>query len=156
MKKKSFSIKEAKIILEKYCIYQERSHKEVIDKLKKINIIPEAIDQIVSSLIQENFLNESRFAKSFSRGKFRIKNWGKKRIIFYLKRHKISEYNINNALKEIDEVDYINTLNKLSEKVWDSTKGHKIVTRKKKFISALKYRGWENNLIYEKLNEILN
>ena len=73
-----------------------------------------------------------------------------------MKRHKISEYNINNALKEIDEVDYIKTLNKLSEKVWDSTKGHKIVTRKKKFISALKYRGWENNLIYEKLNEILN
>ena len=83
MKNKSFSIKEAKTILEKYCIYQERSHKEVIDKLKKINIIPEAIDQIVSSLIQENFLNESRFAKSFSRGKFRIKNWGKKRIIFF-------------------------------------------------------------------------
>ena len=98
MEKKSYSINEAQKLLENYCAYQERSHKEVVEKLKKINIIQIGIDQIVGNLIQNNYLNESRFAKSFARGKFRIKNWGKKRIIFQLKQHQISDYNIKIAV----------------------------------------------------------
>ena len=78
MKYKSFSIKEAQNKLEKYCAYQERSHKEVVEKLKKINMASIDIDQIVGSLIQRNYLNENRFAKSFTRGKFKLKSWGKK------------------------------------------------------------------------------
>ena len=75
MKKKSFSIKEAQKSLEHYCSYQERSHKEVVNKLREINIISIGIDQIVGDLIQNNYLNETRFAQSFARGKFRIKSW---------------------------------------------------------------------------------
>ena len=152
MKKQSLSIKEVQKKLEHYCAYQERSHRQVIDKLKEINII--AIDQIVSDLIQNNYLNENRFAKSFTRGKFRIKSWGKKRIIFELKRHQVSDYNIKNALQEISETDYIETLNKLSKKVWKSSKGNILSKRKIKFISALQYRGWETDLIYDQLNKM--
>ena len=154
MKKESLSIKEIQKKLEHYCAYQERSHKEVIKKLKEINIIPIAIDQIVSDLIQKNYLNENRFAKIFTKGKFRIKNWGKKRIIFELKRHQVSDYNIKNALQEISETDYIETLNKLSKKVWKSSKGNILSKRKIKFISALQYRGWETDLIYDQLNKM--
>lgn len=153
MEKKSYSINEAQKLLENYCAYQERSHKEVVEKLKKINIIQIGIDQIVGNLIQNNYLNESRFAKSFARGKFRIKNWGKKRIIFQLKQHQISDYNIKIALQEIDEVQYIETLNLLSEKIWKSSKESILSKRKIKFISALQYRGWEVNLIYAQLNK---
>ena len=152
MKKKSYSINEAQKLLETYCAYQDRSHKDVKDKLKSINIIPVGIDQIISDLIQDNYLNENRFAKSFARGKFRIKNWGKKRIIFQLKyNHQVSDYNIKNAIKEIDEDDYINTFLKLSQKIWESTNGSETLTRKRKYISALKYRGWEEGLIFDQL-----
>ncbi len=154
MKNKSYSINDAQKILENYCAYQDRSHKEVIEKLRKINIIPIGIDQIISGLIQDNYLNETRFAKSFARGKFRIKSWGKKRITFQLKHHQVSDYNIKIALEEIDEVEYIKTLNKLSEKIWSSSIGNSLSNRKMKFISALQYRGWEINLIYDQLNEI--
>lgn len=154
MKNKSYSINDAQKILENYCAYQDRSHKEVIEKLRKINIIPIVIDQIISGLIQDDYLNETRFAKSFARGKFRIKSWGKKRITFQLKHHQVSDYNIKIALEEIDEVEYIKTLNKLSEKIWSSSIGNSLSNRKMKFISALQYRGWEINLIYDQLNEI--
>jgi len=152
VKKQSLSIKEVQKKLEHYCAYQERSHRQVIDKLKEINII--AIDQIVSDLIQNNYLNENRFAKSFTRGKFRIKSWGKKRIIFELKRHQVSDYNIKNALQEISETDYIETLEILSKKIWKSSKGNILSKRKTKFISALQYRGWETDLIYDQLNKM--
>tara|TARA_B100000780_G_scaffold8815_1_gene6308 strand:+ start:1561 stop:2031 length:471 start_codon:yes stop_codon:yes gene_type:complete len=154
VKNKSYSINDAQKILENYCAYQDRSHKEVIEKLRKINIIPIGIDQIISGLIQDDYLNETRFAKSFARGKFRIKSWGKKRITFQLKHHQVSDYNIKIALEEIDEVEYIKTLNKLSEKIWSSSIGNSLSNRKMKFISALQYRGWEINLIYDQLNEI--
>ena len=74
--KKTYSFDEAQILLENYCAYQERCHKEVTDKLKNMRMIPEAIDNIIVHLIQHNYLNEQRFAKAFTRGKFRIKKWG--------------------------------------------------------------------------------
>ncbi|MBO6881940.1 MAG: RecX family transcriptional regulator, partial [Winogradskyella sp.] len=74
--KKYYSVQEATAKMEHYCAYQERCHKEVVDKLKSMKMIPEAIDQIVGHLIQENYLNEERFAKAFARGKFQIKKWG--------------------------------------------------------------------------------
>ena len=77
---KHFSVQEATKKMERYCAYQERCHKEVTEKLRNMKMIPEAIDQIVGHLIQENYLNEERFAKSFARGKINIKKWGKNRI----------------------------------------------------------------------------
>ena len=92
---KAYSLEEAKRKLESYCAYQERCHKDVVEKLRGMKMIPEAIDQIATHLIQENYLNEERFARSFARGKFNIKKWGS---IFHLECvvfiHKMCKYSM--------------------------------------------------------------
>ncbi|WP_298513535.1 regulatory protein RecX [uncultured Kordia sp.] len=155
MKNDSYSITEAKIKLQQFCAYQDRCHKEVVEKLQKMNMIPEAIDLIVSELIQDNFLNEERFAKSFARGKFRIKKWGRLRIVRELKFRNISKYNIDTALKEIAEDAYVSTLNELAVKRAKAVKETNPLKRKKKIADYLLYRGWESHLVYEKINELV-
>ena len=105
------TISDAKKKLEHYCAYQERCHDEVIQKLRNMALDSNEIDEVIVHLIENNFLNEERFACCFARGKFRIKNWGKIRIINELKSRNISQYNVNQALKEIEENDYITTFN---------------------------------------------
>ena len=131
-KTESFTLDEAKKKIENYCAYQDRCHKEVANKLREMGMIPRAIDQIIGHLIQENFLNEERFAKSYARGKFNIKKWGKKRIVNELKMRDISKYNITSALKEIDENEYLNTLNLLAEKKLKAIREKNIQKRRKK------------------------
>ncbi|WP_046757706.1 regulatory protein RecX [Kordia jejudonensis] len=155
MEKKSYSVTEAKIKLQQFCAYQDRCHKEVVEKLQQMNMIPAAIDVIVSELIQDNFLNEERFAKSFARGKFRIKKWGRLRIVRELKLRDISKYNIDTALKEIDETEYLKTLDDLAKKRNASIKETNPFKRKKKIADYLFYRGWEAHLVYEKINELV-
>ena len=152
---KSYSLDEAQKLLENYCAYQERCHKEVVDKLKKMRMIPEAIDIIVVHLITHNFLNEERFAKAFARGKFRIKKWGKNRIVRELKFRQISKYSIESALKEIDLDDYYNTLHELTLKRIAQVNEKNFYKKKKKVADYLFYRGWESNLVYDKLNELI-
>ena len=152
---KSYSLDEALKLLENYCAYQERCHKEVIDKLKKMRMIPEVIDNIVVHLITHNFLNEERFAKAFARGKFRIKKWGKNRIVSELKFRQISKYSIESALKEIDLDDYYKTLHELTLKRIAQVNEKNYYKKKKKVADYLLYRGWESHLIYEKLNELI-
>ena len=77
---KSYTIEEALAKLQKYCAYQDRCHKEVEQKLKQMRMIPEAIERIIVDLIQDNHLNEERFAKAYVRGKFNIKKWGKVQV----------------------------------------------------------------------------
>ena len=113
---KSYTLEEAKRALERYCVYQDRCHKEVISKLYDCNMIPETHDIIIVHLIQHDFLNEERFSKSYARGKFRIKKWGKVRIVRELKFRNISAYNVKTALKEIEESDYFSTFNALALK----------------------------------------
>ena len=151
---KTYSVTEATRKLEYYCAYQERCHKEVVQKLKEMRMIPEAIDQIVTHLIQENYLNEERFAQSFARGKFSIKKWGRIRIVNELKQRNISRFNIKTALKEIDESEYLNTLDELSQKRLTQIKEVNVQKKKKKLIDYLLYRGWESNLVYEKVNSL--
>ncbi|MFK7747829.1 MAG: regulatory protein RecX [Kordia sp.] len=155
MEKKSYSVTEAKVKLQQFCAYQDRCHKEVVEKLQKMNMIPEAIDLIVTELIQDNFLNEERFARSFARGKFRIKKWGRLRIVRELKFRNISKYNIDAGLKEIEEVDYLNTLDELARKRTNAVKEANPFKRKKKIADYLFYRGWESHLVYEKINELV-
>ena len=151
----SYTVKEATKKLESYCAYQERCHKDVIDKLRVMHMIPETIDQIVSQLIQDNFLNEERFSKSFARGKFRIKKWGKNRIVNELKRRAISKYNINSALAEIDDDVYLETLDTLAKKRLEAIKETNLQKRKRKLADYLLYRGWESNLVYGKIQELI-
>ena len=105
-------------------------------------------------LIENNFLNEERFACCFARGKFRIKNWGKIRIINELKSRNISQYNVNQALKEIEENDYITTFNSLSETIWSSIIEKNKLKKRKKFCDYLFRKGFESHLIYEKVKEL--
>lgn len=118
-------------------------------------MIPEAIDQIMVHLIQENYLNEERFAKAFVSGKFRIKKWGKNRIVRELKFREISKYSIEIALNEINEEDYLNTLDDLILKRIDQVNEQHKFKKRKKVADYLLYRGWESHLIYEKLNDYI-
>lgn len=155
MTHKSFTVDEAKARMESYCAYQERCHQEVRNRLYQMRIIPEAIDHIITHLIEHNYLNETRFAQAFARGKFRTKSWGKNRIISELKRRDISSYTITIALKEIPEEDYRQSFEELTQKRLNQLSGEKDLQKKRrKLADYLFYRGWEPELVYEKINEI--
>jgi regulatory protein len=108
------SFLEAKTQLEYYCVYQERCHNEVEQKLKTLNVSQNDFEAVIIHLIEHDFLNETRFTCSYARGKHRIKKWGKRRIVNELKVRNISTYNINLALKEIDETAYLETFHALA------------------------------------------
>lgn len=152
---KAYSVTEATKKLEAYCAYQERCHKEVVQKLKDMNMIPEAVDLIINHLIQENYLNEERFAQSFARGKFKIKKWGRNRIVNELKQRQISRFNIKTALQEIDDTVYLETLDALAKKRLQQITETNIQKKRKKLADYLLYRGWEPHLVYEKLKELV-
>ncbi len=151
---KFYTLHEATKKLESFCAYQERCHTEVIQKLKNMRMIPEAIDVIVTHLIQENYLNEERFAVSFARGKFRIKKWGRNRIKLELKKREISKYNINKALKEINNSEYLETFNLIAEKKAALITEQNTQKQRKKLTDYLLYRGWESNLVYAKVMDL--
>ncbi|HSD15560.1 MAG TPA: regulatory protein RecX [Flavobacterium sp.] len=151
---KTSTVEEAKRKLEYYCSYQDRCHYEVTEKLKSLNMIPQAIDLIIVHLIANNFLNEERFAVSFARGKHNIKKWGKVRIVNELKFRQISKYNIEKALKEISAEEYLGNFHDIAEKQWESIKERSIPKKKKKFCDFLTRKGYESNLIFEKLNDL--
>lgn len=151
----SYTLKEATKKLEHYCAYQERCHKEVVSKLREMRMIPEATDQIIVHLIDNNYLNEERFAQSFARGKFNIKKWGRKRITLELKQRSISRFNIKTALKEIDESAYLETFDILAEKRLAQISETNFLKRRKKLADYLLYRGWESDLVYAKIKELV-
>ena len=155
IKKRTYTVDEAKKKLEYYCAYQERCHKEVKQKLQKMNMIPEAIDVIIVHLIKHNFLNEERFTKAFVRGKFNIKKWGKYRLTLELKKKDISKANINQAINEIEDENYYKTFNDLAEKHFLTLTDKNKFKKKKKLVDYLLYRGWESHLVYEKASELI-
>lgn len=153
-KRKSYTVAEAQKKLEYYCAYQERCHLEVIAKLKTLGMISSVIDEIVSELIKANYLNETRFTQSFVRGKFRIKKWGKNRILRELKIRDISTFNIKLGMKEISDDSYQKTFYELFEKRRREVKQLTKTEQKKKIFSYMSYRGWENSKVYEALRDL--
>ena len=151
---KSYTVKEATLKLMQYCAYRDRSHKEVEDKLREMRMIPAACEQIIVQLMQENFLNEERFARSFVRGKFRIKKWGRIKIKQELKFREISAPLIKIALTEIDEKEYFKTLTTLAEKKNTLLKEKDPFKKRKKLGSYLLQKGYESALIFEVLDNI--
>lgn len=151
---KSYTLAQAQKKLEYYCAYQERCHKEVIAKLRTLGMIPSVIDKIISELIKANYLNETRFTQSFVRGKFRIKKWGKNRILQELKVRDISSFNIKLGMKEISDDNYQKTFYELFEKRRREVKQLTKTEQKKKIFSYMSYRGWENSKIYEALRDL--
>ncbi len=145
---------EAKLKLENYCAYQERCHLDVQKKLRELNVFQNDADEIIVHLINHNYLNEERFACSFARGKNRIKHWGKVRIVNELKSRHISQTNINRALKEIDQQDYHQGFDALSERHWQSIREPNPLKKRKKFCDFLLRKGYESDLIYEKVKSL--
>ena len=152
--KKTYNVDEALAKLQRYCAYQDRCHKEVAQKLKDMQMIPQASEQIITTLIEENFLNEERFAMAFVRGKFKIKKWGRRRLISELKQRNISNYLVNKALGQISDMEYKTTFEALAHKKANSLKGGSVLKKKKKLADYLLYRGWESHLVYEKINQL--
>ncbi|WP_294962041.1 regulatory protein RecX [uncultured Flavobacterium sp.] len=150
----TFTIKEALQKLEHFCAYQERCHDEVVAKLNTLKMTRDEIDSIVVQLIEGNFLNETRFACSFARGKHRIKHWGKIRITNELKARNISSTNITLALKEISAEEYFETFENLAERCWNSISENNLLKKRKKFCDYMLRRGYESGLVYEKVKEL--
>ena len=152
--KKSYTVDEALSKLQKYCSYQDRCHKEVEQKLKEMQMISEASDQIIMALIEGDYLNEERFALAFVRGKFKIKKWGRHRLTSELKQRNISKYLIDKALKQISEAAYKASFDSLAHKKVASIIGVSAFKKKKKLADYLLYRGWESSMVYEKVNQV--
>ena len=151
---KNFTLNQAQLKLEAYCSYQERCHQEVVQKCYELKMKSNEVDAIVVLLIENNFLNEERFARSFARGKHRIKSWGKIRIVNELKQRHISQPNIKCALTEISEAEYQDTFDKLTQRHWETIRETNVLKKKKKFCDYVLRKGWESNLVYEKLKEL--
>ena len=154
MDKKSFTLSEAIQKLEHYCAYQERCHQEVAQKLYSLGVYSDDADKIIVHLISHNYLNEERFAQAFARGKHRIKHWGRSRIINELKQRGISQYNITTALKEVSPDEYDETFNSTAQRHWESIHESDKMKKRKKFCDFLLRKGFESDLIYEKLKEL--
>ena len=152
--KKSFTVDELQSKMEHYCVYQDRCHQEIERKMKEYQMIPEAKEKILLHLMRHDFLNEERFYKSFARGKFRIKNWGKQRIIRELKIKNISSYNIKTALKEIDEELYVKTIEKIAISKNNTIKESNLFKKKKKIYDYLYRKGYESSLILETISKL--
>ncbi len=148
------SVKEAIQKIEHFCAYQERCHEEVVSKLRSMRMDLGEIDQIMVYLIAENFINEERFACSFARGKHRIKHWGRIRIINELKCKNISQTLINTALKEISLEEYLETFHTIAQRHWETIRDTNTLKKRKKFCDYLLRRGFESNLVYDKVKEL--
>lgn len=146
--------KEALLKLEHFCVYQERCHAEVVSKLYSLKMTSDESEQIIVQLIENNFLNETRFACSFARGKHRMKQWGTIRITNELKARQISPTNITIALKEISPEEYDTTFQQLSERCWENLREKDVLKKRKKFCDYMLRRGFESFLVYDKVKEL--
>jgi regulatory protein len=142
--------------MEYYCAYQERCYKEVEEKLYSYAVTSSEKEAILTHLIEQNYINEERFAQSFVRGKHNYKLWGKNRIINELKFRNISSRIIEIALKELPETTYLSNFHTLAEKNWENSTERKGQKKNKKFVDFLLRKGYETHLIYDKLKELDN
>jgi regulatory protein len=139
---------------EKYCAYQERCQSEMRNKLYEWGLHSEEVENIIADLITNQFINEERFAKIFTIGKFRIKQWGKLKIKNELKKRKLSEYCITNAIREIPDNEYINSLKKLIQKKAKFIKDTDTYIYKNKLAEYAISKGYESDLVWGILNKI--
>lgn len=141
--------------LKLYCAYQERCHGEVREKLYAMGVYKNEAEQLMARLIEENNLNEERFAIQYAGGKFRINHWGKIKIRHALKQKGVSDYCVRKALAQIPEEDYRHTLSKLAaQKLALLKKEKNIFTRKRKLQDYLLQKGYEMELINTISNEL--
>lgn len=149
MIKKNESVDKVLLKIKHFCAYQERSHYEVREKLYALGLHKTQVEDTLTLLITEDYLNEERFAKSFARGRFRLKQWGRVKIRYELKLRKVSDYNIKTAMKEISIDEYTTTLQKLAYSKWSSLKGGHKLERQAKATAFLMQKGFEAPLVQQ-------
>jgi regulatory protein len=140
--------------LRHFCGYQERSRHDALQKLRKLGVSKSRHEEILLFLIEAGYLNEERFALLYAGGKFRINEWGKKKISNALKEKQVSSDIIDKALNTIDDNDYQEKLGELTQKKFESLKGEQNMTRKKKTMEYMLQKGYESQLIMQALAEI--
>lgn len=147
VEKKSFTVDEIREKMAAYCVYQDRCYFEIEQKLNTFFLIPEARDEILLYLMRENFVNEERFARSFARGKFYQKHWGRVKIRQELKKRNINERLIQSAMEEISDTDYHETAEKLIAKKSPTLKDKNPFVKKQKIIRFMLQKGFEYDVI---------
>ncbi|MBT8236948.1 MAG: RecX family transcriptional regulator [Bacteroidia bacterium] len=147
--------KEALTSLERFCAYQERCILEVRQKLKDFTLSEEDKLALIDQLTQSDLLNEDRFAIQYARGKFRIKEWGKVRIQGQLRSKKIAEDSIRTAIDQLDPVEYKKVFEGLAKRKLEGIKTKDVQLKRKKLADLLSYRGWEFELVYDKVRELI-
>lgn len=153
--KKNYTTAQIKEKILHYCAYQERSHHDVRKKLYDYGLYSSEVEEIISSLITEGFLNEERYAKTFAGGKFRIKKWGRNKIVHALEGNGISKNCIQAGLKEIDPSDYRKTLAEIMQKKIDTASEENIFVKRDKIARYAIQKGFEPELVWEMLRDLL-
>ena len=148
-RKKYLSKEDGLAKAQRYCAYQDRCHQEVRSKLIEWGVYGDKLEEIMVELIQDRFLDEERFARSYARGKFRLKKWGRVRIEQELKKRQISDYCRRKAMEEIEEEVYLETLQEILHKRWQSLSDDNLYQRKQKTIQYVVRRGYEMGLVLE-------
>lgn len=154
-KKKKYSLQESKEKIKRYCAYQERSHQEVKNKLFSYGLYADEVDQIIVDLITEGFLSEERFAKSFAGGKFRMKKWGRLKIIHALEGKGLSANCIKVGVQEIDDKDYEQTLLSLLKQKIQGLDEENVFIKRDKISKAAIQKGYEPELVWANLRKLL-
>ncbi len=144
-------MKEAKIRAGHYCAYRERTQQEVRDKLYDLGLHREEVEEVLTELISEGYVNEERFAKAYAGGKFRLKKWGRNKIIHELERRHITSYCIDKAMEEIPEEDYLQVLRELIDKKLAQTHGNPYIV-KNKVARFMIGKGFEPEIVWRELN----
>jgi regulatory protein len=145
---------QAKEKIKAWCAYSERCQSEVREKLFGYGLNTCETDEILSYLIEENYVDEERYAKQYAGGHFRMKQWGRVKIKYALKAKGISDYCIKKGLREIDEDDYTKVLSKLMVQKWQSVKGNPPAVRWAKTRQFLLQRGFETDLVLAELKKM--
>ncbi len=147
------SLKDALQKAAMFCAYQERTQQEVRERLKDWGVFGDDAEEVIAELIQQNYLNEERFAKSFAGGKFRVKGWGRRKIKQHLQQRGISGYNLEQAMKEIAPDDYRGTLTELLAKKRQTLRDDNPLVIKQKLVRYALSKGYESDLIFTVLGE---
>jgi regulatory protein len=153
MVKKNLTKEQALQKLRHYCRYQERCQSEVKEKMWLLGVKKTDHDELLANLIEDDYLNEERFAVQFASGKYRLKHWGRIKIKYELKQKRVSEYNIKKAVSQIDDDDYLKTLKTIAEKRYNELKDEQWLVRKKKTIDYLLLKGYEQSLVNQMVNQ---
>ena len=138
--------------MQSWCAYQERCQQDARTKLFELGLWPEAVENIIVKLIEDNFLNEERFATAFARGKFTIKKWGRIKIKQELKQKRVGDYCLKKAMQQIDETEYMATLKKLIDSKRKLINEKSPIKLKYKLMNYVLSKGYEKDLVFDILN----